>query len=261
MTRWKASGLHLVTSIVVISTIVGLIYALWFPHSLIRIAGMDRLIITMLMVDIVAGPLLTLIVFKAHDIPQTRRDLAVIALLQLGFLGYALHTAWISRPVFLVWSVDAMHLLYANDLEAEDLRQGREADSRSLSWRGPRLYAIDLPKDHENRAAAFTEMIRAQTSLERLPKHYGDYAAQRAKILRASQPATVASLPEWMPKDGLASDIDALGRPAAELRLVPLSSSRAASMLLIDGRTAAPLRALTPPPAEESSENPENAPK
>lgn len=254
MTRWKASALHLLLSLIVIGTITGLIYLLWFPHALILIAGMDRLLVTMLMVDIVAGPLLTLIVFKAHDMPQTRRDLSVIGLLQAGFLVYALHTAWVSRPVFLVWSVDKMYLMYANDFDAADLADTGDKNLGSLSWLGPKRFAVDLPEDHDARAKVFTDIIKRQTSLERVPKYYGAYEKQRSRILKFGLPAEPASLPDWMPADSLPAALAAAGRPASELRLVGIESARAASMLLIDADTALPVRTLTPPPAEPRQE-------
>ena len=251
MTRWKASGIHLLVSLTVIGTITGLIYLLWFPHALILIAGMDRLLLTMLMVDIVAGPLLTLIVFKAHDVPQTRRDLTVIGLLQAGFLLYALHTTWISRPVYLVWSVDKMYLLYANDIDEADLADTRPPIPDTLSWFGPRLHAIVLPGDAQARSKVFEDIIRRQTSLERLPQYYGDYDSQRAKILRASLPAEAASIPKWLPEARLAEAVAASGRKTEELRLVGIESARAASMMLIDAETARPVRTLRPPSIQE----------
>lgn len=262
MTRWKASALHLLVSLTVIGSIAGLIYLLWFPHTLILIAGMDRLLATMLMVDIVAGPLLTLIVFKAHDMPQTRRDLAVIGLLQAGFLVYALHTAWVSRPVFLVWSVDKMYLMYANDIDAEDLERATGPGAGSLSWLGPKPYAVDLPRDSDARAEVFVDIIKRQTSLERQPMYYGPYGKQRERILRFSLPAESASLPAWMPAGSLPAALKASGRPASELRLVMIESARAASMLLIDADTAEPVRTLAPPPpeAETSADTPASQP-
>jgi hypothetical protein len=249
MTRWKAAAIHLLISFTVVGTITGLIYWLWFPYGMIRIAGMDRLLITMLCVDIVAGPLLTLIVFKAHDMRLTRRDLATIGVMQALFMGYALHTAWISRPVFLVWSVDKMYLLYANELEPRDLAKARTADTRDLAWFGPRRYAVILPKDADARAAVFADLIARQRPLEQLPEHYGAYADKRAEILKAALPVAAKSLPEWMKPQSLDEALARSGRPKAELRLVPIHSARAASMLLVDARTGDPVTTLAPPPA------------
>ncbi len=256
MTRLKAAAIHLGISFLVVGTITCLIYFLWFPHDLIRIAGMDRLILTMLMVDIVAGPLLTFIVFKAHDMRLTRRDLTVIGLCQAAFMGYALHTAWISRPVFLVWSVDHMYLMYANDIEADDLAKGKRNETRTLSWTGPRLFAVNLPKDRALRAKIIASLIEEQTSLERLPQHYDDFALQRDKLLRAAVPAEEKALPAWMPKDALRDALAEVDRSAASLRLVPIDSSRAASMMLIDAKTGRPIKTLAPPPPVAVSTTP-----
>ena len=61
-------------------------------------------------IDIVAGPLLTLIVYNRAK-PELKRDVSVVGLLQLAFLGYGLHTAWVSRPIFLVGAVDRFTLI------------------------------------------------------------------------------------------------------------------------------------------------------
>lgn len=254
MTRRKAAAIHLGLSFLIVGSIAALIYFLWFPYGLIRVAGMDQLILTMLLVDIVAGPVLTLIVFKAHDLKQTRRDLAVIGLLQAAFMGYALHTAWASRPVFLVWSVDQMYLMYAIDLESENLAKGKYESTRTLSWTGPRLYAVNLPKGDAVRAKIFTDLIEQQTSLERLPQYYDDYALQTDKLLRAAVPAREDSLPVWMPKTGLREAIAETGRPADSLRLVPLKSSRAASMMLVDANTGEPVMTVPPPPVDAAKQ-------
>ena len=246
MTRWKAAAIHLLISFTVVGTITGLIYWLWFPYGMIRIAGMDRLLVTMLCVDIVAGPLLTLIVFKAHDMRLTRRDLATIGVMQALFMGYALHTAWISRPVFMVWSVDKMYLLYANELEPRDLGKARTSDTRSLAWFGPRRYAVVLPKDPDARAAIFADLIARQRPLEQLPEHYASYGNKRAEILKFSLPTAAKSLPVWMEPESLDDALRRSGRKAADLRLVSIHSARAASMMLVDARTAEPVTTLSP---------------
>jgi hypothetical protein len=256
MTRYKAAATHLGISFLVVGTVVALVYFFWFPYGLIRIAGMDRLFLTMLMVDIVAGPMLTLIVFKKDDMRLTRRDLTVIGLLQAAFLAYALHTVWISRPVFLVWSVDQMYLLYANEIEPKHSRKGKDEDRRSLSWTGPRLYAVNLPKDHDARAKIFTDLIENADSLERMPQYYDDYALQTEKLLRAAVPAKAESLPAWMKKDSLRDAIVRSDRKPDSMRLVALNSSRAASLMLVDAKTGRPIMALAPPPVDDKAQPP-----
>jgi hypothetical protein len=186
---------------------------------------------------------------------QTRRDLSVIGLLQASFMAYALHTAWISRPVFLVWSVDQMYLLYANEIEPRHLADGRQAETRSLSWLGPRLFAVSLPKAHEARAAIFTDLIASQTSLERLPKHYAAYARQQKMILRMAHRISDRPLPDRLRETVLTQAVAATGRPAESLRVIPINSSRDAAWMLIDASTARPLRTLPPSPIETTGKS------
>lgn len=252
MTRYRAAGLHLLISVAVVGAITLAIYLLWFPYGLIRIAGMDRLLVTMLCVDIVAGPLLTCVVFKAGD-PCTPHDLTVIGVLQAAFMAYALHTAWISRPVFLVWSVDRAYLVFANEIEPKHLADGAMPQTRALPWAGPREYAIVLPKEHEPRAAVFVDLIKKQTSLERLPLRYRPYRDARDAILKQSRPAAAFKGESAERERAVRDAVTATGRPAQTLRVVAIESSRDASLLLVDAASAAPVRAVSPPPLTEDA--------
>lgn len=244
MTRWRAAGIHMAIGLLLIGSLIALVAHFWFPYALYRIAGMDRLVATMLCVDIVAGPLLTLIVYRSGK-PSLKFDLAFIVALQLGFLGYALHTAWISRPVFLVWAVDKMSLVFANEIDAGDLAEGRMPDARSLSWTGPRLVAAVLPKDPKAREKAVLELIRRQNSIERLPDFYVPYADVHDSIKWWSQPVlALAAANNPALQDAIAST----GRPASALRTVRVESSRDASTLLVDERTLMPLQVVRPTP-------------
>ena len=243
MTRWKAAGIHLIIGLVVLTAIVGSMFLLWYPQALYRIAGLDQLLITMLCVDLIAGPLLTCVVYKAGD-ARTKWDLTVIGLLQAAFLGYALHTAWITRPVFLVWSIDHFVLVFANEIDKDKLEKGNSTGARSLSWIGPRLFAVVLPDDIEARENIFLSLIEEQASIERLPQYFGPYQKARARILRDAPTLETAwgTAVERDPQINAA--VGAIGRPEAALRLVGIESSRDTSSMLIDAVTAEPLEVL-----------------
>jgi len=248
MTRWKAAAVHLGISVLLIGSIVIAIFVLWFPYGLFRVAGLNQLLLTMICVDVVAGPLLTCLVYKVGK-PSLKFDLSVIALLQAGFLGYALHTAWISRPVFLMWAFDHMSLVFANEIEPEDLAKGKTPQTRSLSWTGPRLVAMVLPKDSAEKSKIFTAMIRSGTSVERLPMYYATYPSARAAILRQARTVAAWQAAKQGAGPGLAAAIESTGLPRQRVRVVPIESSRDASVMLIDAVTAQPLLVVEPPKA------------
>ncbi|HEV7490359.1 MAG TPA: hypothetical protein VGO25_06105, partial [Rhodanobacteraceae bacterium] len=80
MTRWKASAVHLSISICVGLGAVALIFGVWYPPPYSHAVGADQLVVLLLGVDVVLGPLLTLVVFKSGK-KSLRFDLSVIALL------------------------------------------------------------------------------------------------------------------------------------------------------------------------------------
>jgi hypothetical protein len=81
MTRWKASLIHLGLSAVIYVALLYHIVFLWYPQPYFTADGGWEGVRLITGVDLVLGPLLTLIVFKAGK-PGLRRDLALIGLLQ-----------------------------------------------------------------------------------------------------------------------------------------------------------------------------------
>ena len=87
LNRWKASALHLALSAAIGVAVVALMLALWYPQPYFAAMGGDTLILLLIGVDVVIGPLITLIVFDPKK-KSLRFDLAVIAVLQLAALVY-----------------------------------------------------------------------------------------------------------------------------------------------------------------------------
>ena len=79
--RWRASGLHLAISAAVAAGSLALILGLWFPGPLFEAAGGLGLLYLLVGVDVVLGPLLTMIVFKPGK-PGLKLDVAVIGTLR-----------------------------------------------------------------------------------------------------------------------------------------------------------------------------------
>ncbi len=65
MSRWKAAGIHLSASMLVFLVLLTIVMQLWYPGILFRIDGGWSGLSLVLAVHLVAGPLLTLIVFKS----------------------------------------------------------------------------------------------------------------------------------------------------------------------------------------------------
>ena len=101
MSRWRASGIHLLISAVLAVVTLILLLKVWYPPPLFTAEGGNDLLFILIGVDVIIGPLITLIIFKVGK-PRLRMDLTVIALLQLGALVYGGYVMFVARPVFVV---------------------------------------------------------------------------------------------------------------------------------------------------------------
>lgn len=238
MTRWKASTTHLLLSILVIGGIALAIFLLWYPMGLYRLAGHDRIVLIMLGIDIAAGPLLTLIVFKPGK-KTLKFDLAVIALCQAAFLAWGLHTLWQTRPVFLLGQPDRFTLVFANEISPQALRDARNPEWRKLSWTGPKLVGTRMPTDPDQRAEVMHAFMSGGPGIEYSPRWYFDYTEIAPEVARNAPPVEAGS--------GISrSDIEAIGLSAEHLGWHPIHSRFGEGKMLTDRRDGTPLRVANP---------------
>lgn len=243
MNRWKASAIHLCISLLVIGTVATGIFLLWYTRGLWRIAGLDHLFVLLLGIDLVAGPLLTLIVYNRAK-PELRRDLTIVGLLQFAFLCYGLHAAWISRPVFLVGNADRIDVVFANELDGKDLSRAGVPEARSLPWHHPRLVGAVLPQDANAQEKIMLSAFSGGEDVQDMPERYVPYAQVAPDLLKSSAPATEATAPGSDDARALAAGLAAAGRKADEVSLLLLMSSRGSGSMLVDARTGEPLWAV-----------------
>ncbi|MDC7807762.1 hypothetical protein PQS31_13150 [Luteimonas sp BLCC-B24] len=234
MNRWKAAATHLALSAVVIGGIALTAFLLWYPYALYRVSGLDRILLVMLAIDLTAGPLLTLIVYRAGK-PSLRFDLTVIALCQAAFLAYGLHTLWQGRPVFLVATPDTYTLVFANEIAPTDLADAADPAWRSLPWTGPILAGARMPEAPDQRREVMETFMAGGAGIERTPRRYLSFDAVIPLLLENAE-AVPPSVPD--------ADIARTGRTRDALRRAPLVSRRGEGWMLIDSEQGRPLRAV-----------------
>ncbi|GGD34930.1 hypothetical protein [Pseudoxanthomonas indica] len=191
MNRWKASAVHLLLSLLLIGGIALTALHTWFPFGLYRVAAPDRLLYVMWGIDLVAGPLLTLVVYKAGK-PSLRFDLTVIAILQLAFLSYGLHTLWVSRPVFLVAMPMRMSLVFANEIEPSELAKANKEEWRRLSWSGPTLVGALAPKNDQERQDLLFATLQSGVDLDKMPSRYVEFSESAPALLAVARHVELA---------------------------------------------------------------------
>src|SRR5476649_2308069 len=146
ISRWKASAIHLSASAVIAAAVIWAMLWIWYPSPFFEALGGMRLIALIVGVDVVLGPLITLIVFDINK-KSLKFDLATIVILQLAALFYGVHIAFQARPVYLLFVKDRFEIVAANQLEPEQLAKATRPEFKTVPFSGPWTAAADLPTD------------------------------------------------------------------------------------------------------------------
>ena len=101
MNRYKAAAVHLTISVLVFIALLGIIITVWYPGVLFNISGGWTGLKLVMGVDVILGPLLTLIVFKAGK-PGLKFDLGCIATAQIVCMAAGLYIVYSERPLALI---------------------------------------------------------------------------------------------------------------------------------------------------------------
>ena len=220
--------MHLVLSLLIIGSVALYAFLQWYPAGLHHAAKLDRLMGIMLGVDIVAGPILTLILYRRGK-RGLKVDLATIAVLQSAFLAYGLSTLWQSRPLFLVGSQQAFALIFAPEVPTDAAELAAAEGWPRFHVTGPWIVAVDLSSD-----VARDEFLLSYGSGSNGP--LGDMSL--FKPYGSLSPSILAKA--WK----LGSDIptpDSVDRSKLRFHTLLSSQSRAAAVLL-DSTNGDPVR-------------------
>lgn len=235
MTRWKAAGMHLVISALVVGSVAAWLIFVWYGWELFQVTGGAKLVMILATCDVVIGPLLTLLVYKPGK-KTLKFDLGVIALLQFAFFAYGLNVMREARPIFLVGLVDRFELVLASELTDEDLARGTQPEFRSKSLTGPRLIGGRIATENkeimELALAGF-----AGRDIHLMPERYIPYPEVASAVAgRAAPVSELIGMSEPSTAKRLERAVKATGRPEAEVHYLPINSRRGqATMLVVAG--------------------------
>ena len=179
MTRWRASSLHLGLSVLVGLGFAALTRFVWYPGPFFELSGAIGLLTILVPVDVLIGPLLTLLVFKSGK-PSLRFDLTVIALLQAMALMYG---AWViaeARPVYVVFFGNQLNVIRSTDLA--------EKAPWKTPLRGPQWVGIPSESAFSADAGDLLAALNGKTSALLDRQRYQPWPTTQAAFRQALQP-------------------------------------------------------------------------
>lgn len=184
---FRAGLIHLLVSVLVTLLVAGVVFTLWYPYPYRELSGGRDLFFLIISVDVVCGPLLTLIL--ASPIKAKRElalDFGLVGLIQVTALVYGLFSLSLARPVALVFEVDRFRSVTAADISAPDLTFPT-SQLIKLSLTGPRLLSIRDPKSSDEKLKSIELSFQGIEPSMR-PQWWVPYEGAISKVLLKAKP-------------------------------------------------------------------------
>ena len=180
MNRFGAFAIHLGISLLIFFVLGYLILFHWYPDFFFTSDGGWQGIRIIALVDLVLGPVLTLVVYKKGK-PSLRFDLTCIGLFQAACLAAGVWVVHSERPIAMVYSDGSFQSMSRGDyIEAElpvpNLNQ--------FPGSPPYWVTVVLPEDLEKQAALRRESIQQRRSIKLATQFYVPFDSSHLDLSR-----------------------------------------------------------------------------
>ena len=125
--RLKAFSLHLLGSASALTLILGSLYIGWYRWPGWYLADATQVVAVLIGVDLVLGPLMTLIIASTNKSRrELTRDIGIIVAVQICALIYGATSLWSGRPLYYAYSESVIQLVQAYEISAREAELGRK---------------------------------------------------------------------------------------------------------------------------------------
>ena len=173
--RFKAFSLHLLASATALSLILGSLYFGWYRWPGWYLADAVHVVLVMIGVDVVLGPLLTLIIAgSTKPRRELARDIAMIVVVQLCALGYGTVSLWNGRPLYFAFSEKVLQMVQAYDIDGDEWAlAGRQNPEFAPHWYSlPRWIWAPLPKDPNESSKIVASAVSGGNDVIDMPRYF-----------------------------------------------------------------------------------------
>ena len=149
MGKVKAALIHFSISIVIFSSIVAVAILFWYPPPYFFADGGWQMIRLAAGVDVVLGPLLTFVVYKAGK-PSLKLDLSIIGIVQVSVLIWGVMLMYQQRPLYVAFALTQFFTV-----TEEQLAHGEHpaTDLKKAVYGTPEMVYVKLPDDSKKKLA------------------------------------------------------------------------------------------------------------
>jgi hypothetical protein len=244
--RFRAFGLHLLGSAIVLTLVLGALYIGWYRWPGWYLASVGQVALVLAAVDLCLGPLLTLVIASPHKARRAlARDVGIIAAVQLCALVYGTISLWNGRPLYYAFSENVLQVVQAYDLDPHELAVARQQNLElAPHWYSlPRRIWAPLPADAKDAERIMSSAVGGGADVISMPRYFKQWdeglPALRKQLKKLDDskffsPAEKNNLKKRMQNAGVATDqpdtIPLLGRGRPLLVVFDLKSLKIVGM-------------------------------
>ncbi|MCS4533189.1 TfpX/TfpZ family type IV pilin accessory protein [Neisseria montereyensis] len=223
---------HLAVSFILAILTTLLVTQVWYPAPLFKAAGLAKIFFMMLSLDVLIGPLFSLLVYKEGK-KTLLFDLTVIIFIQFAAFSYGFYSIAEGRPAWIVFNKDRFELIRINEIDNRNIDKALP-EYQTAPWSGPKWVKVmpDSQSIETQNQVLFEEGLSGgMYSIAQSPIFYQPLDIGKENILNKKQPINN------LKKFNTATNIDALTVefPLADT-FMPLKSSGKDMVVLLSNK-------------------------
>lgn len=176
---------HLAISAIIALIASSIIFFVWYSAPIATAVGVTHIVLMMLAIDVVIGPLFTLLVYKEGK-KSLKFDLTVIVLIQLSAFVYGFYSIEQGRPAWIVFNVDSFELVRKNDIVDQNINQAKP-QFQQPSWLKPQFVATEFAKNTQQRNDDMFADVFGGISLAQRPERYVELNKAKKQMQQRAQ--------------------------------------------------------------------------
>lgn len=242
LTRPELFKLRLLPTVISLAVTIAVAKLLWFPGPYSTLAGIDSLLVMMVVTNILLGPGLSALIYR-HGKPGLGFDMGVLAAVELTALGLAAHALYLRQPAYTVFAVDRFEVVTVAEIEP-----GQFSDERLARRPGhePRLAFAALPQDPEIFDRLLDETVfLGMPDIDRRPEFWTHYPAGIRTLRAAAKPLADLLLPNDERRRRLLRWLSAADDPSGNYVYLPIRGRKRDAVMIIAADTGYPVDILT----------------
>ena len=238
MNKVRAFLIHLMCSATVVGTFILVASLIWYPPPYLEMSGVFEVLAILAVVDVVLGPLLTLVIFKSGK-PGLKMDIAMIVSVQIAAFLYGANVVYSQRPAYVVFVVDRFEVVSAANAELS----GSPPEKLQVGlFSGPVLVYSTGPDDPVKKGEIMLDAVRGGPDICHYPEYYRPYKAAVETVLSRVKPVQYLIDSGGVAEDAVRSM--ARGFSLDSVGFIPVIGRNKVMSMLINPLTAMPMGAV-----------------